>query len=56
MKCYLENAGALSSDNKIAMEQAMVHFSASEDIIKSCLEEQSEIGMSINLHQKIEQK
>lgn len=46
MKCYLENVGALSSDNLIVMNQAVSHFATNEDIINNCLKEQNDIGNS----------
>lgn len=53
MKCYLENMGAISSENIIAMKQAVVHFSTNEDIINSCVKEQSDIGMIMMMKQAI---
>lgn len=53
MKCYLENLGALSSDNVIAMKQAVLHFSTNEDLINSCLTEQSDIGMMLLVYNRI---
>ncbi|KAJ6636111.1 General odorant-binding protein 84a [Pseudolycoriella hygida] len=43
MKCYLEKVGVMSSENVIDMKAATQHFSTNEDLINSCLMEQSEI-------------
>lgn len=47
MKCYLENVGALSAENTIAMNQAVSHFSTNDDVINSCMLEINDIGMMI---------
>lgn len=46
MKCYLEMVGVVSTENDVAIKQAMSHFSTSDDIINNCLKEQSEIGIN----------
>lgn len=51
MKCYLENVGVLSSDNIINVQQAVLHFTTNEDLINSCVVEQSEIGIDDFLQQ-----